>query len=106
MKTMAKHWEEQFDDLMKDGRTGHYRQRLEWFLFRLHAAVWTVESQSDGSKLLIFIDGSVYREESGLDALLALAHGRHPECRRTRGNNYQKRCGKGNGYAGRVQGRT
>ena len=71
MKTIAKHWEEKFEDVMRDGRTGQYRQRLEWFLFKLNLAVHTVETQTDGSRLLIFIDGSVYGEESELNVLLA-----------------------------------
>jgi hypothetical protein len=73
METMAKHWEDQFDDVMRDGRKGQFRPRLEWFLFKLNRAVRTVEIQSDGSKLLIFSDGSVYGEESQLDRLLTLA---------------------------------
>jgi hypothetical protein len=73
MKSIARHWEDQFDKLMKDGRTGQYRERLEWFLFKLHVAVQAFETQGDGSKLLIFSDGSVYGGESELDALLALA---------------------------------
>jgi hypothetical protein len=60
MKTMAKHWEEQFEDVMRDGPKGQFRERLEWFLFRLELAIQTIETQSDGSKLLIFPDGSVY----------------------------------------------
>lgn len=100
MKTMAKHWEERFEDVMRDGRRGQFRQRLEWFLFRLHQAVWAVETQSDGSKLLIFMDGSVYGAESQLDALLALAPRRNsgprhnqPKCAPRR--NDQKHCREG-----------
>jgi hypothetical protein len=78
MKTMARRWEEKFENVMSDGRRGQYKQRLEWFLFQLHLAVQTVETQSDGSRLLIFSDGSVYGEESELDALLALARQREP----------------------------
>lgn len=70
MKTMAKYWEERFEEVMRDGRRGQFRQRLEWFLFKLHLAVHAVETQSDGCKLLIFRDGSVYSEESELDAFL------------------------------------
>jgi hypothetical protein len=76
MKTIARHWEDRFDELIKDGLSGHYKQRLEWFLFKLHSAVQTFECQNDGSRLLIFDDGSVYGEESELDALLALARRR------------------------------
>ena len=104
MKTMAKHWEEQFEDVMRDGRKGQFRERLEWFLFRLQLAVQSVETQSDGSKLLIFPDGSVYPGESELDALLAPAS-RRPKQSQTqfaRGRNHQKRCRKGNGYVGRI----
>lgn len=72
MKTTAKYWEGQFEDVMRDGPRGQFRQRLEWFLFQLHLAVQTVETQSDGSRLLIFRDGSVYGEESELDELLPL----------------------------------
>lgn len=68
MKTIARYWEERFEELESDGRGRHYAQRLEWFLFQLHWAVQTFETQSDGSKLLIFDDGSVYGEESELDA--------------------------------------
>jgi hypothetical protein len=70
---MAKHWEEQFEDVMRDARRGQFRRRLDWFLFKLNLAVHAVETQSDGSKLLILRDGSVYGEESQLDALLARA---------------------------------
>jgi len=51
MKAMAKHWQEQFENVMRDGRRSQFRQRLEWFLFKLHRAVHKVETQSDGSKL-------------------------------------------------------
>jgi hypothetical protein len=103
MKTIAKHWEEQFEDLMRDGRRGQFRQRLEWFLFRLHLVVHTVETQSDGTQLLIFGDGSVYGGESQLDALLALASEQNSGRQRTqaqfaRGGKDQKRDGKGNEY--------
>jgi hypothetical protein len=60
MKTTAKYWEGQFEDVMCDGPKGQFRQRLEWFLFKLHFAVHAVETQSDGTQLLIFGDGSVY----------------------------------------------
>jgi hypothetical protein len=108
MKTMARHWEEQFDELMKDGRTGQYRERLEWFLFKLHLAVQTVETQSDGTQLLIFCDGSVYSEEAELDALLALAPRRNSGRKDNQtqfacGSADQKRCRKGQAYVGRVQ---
>jgi hypothetical protein len=103
MKTMAKHWEGQFEDVMRDGPRGQFRQRLEWFLFRLHLAVHTVETQSDGTQLLIFGDGSVYGGESQLDALLALAPGRnserqHAQTQFGRGDKDQKRCKRRNGY--------
>ena len=108
MKTMAKRWKEQFEDLVRDGRKGQFRQRLEWFLFKLHLAAHTVETQSDGTRLLIFRDGSVYGEESELDALLALAPGWNSERQRTqtqfaRGTKDQKRCRKGTGYAARIK---
>ncbi len=73
MKSIARHWEEQVEELVKAGRTGQYRKRLEWFLFELRLAVQTFETQGDGTKLLIFSDGSVYGGESELDALLAPA---------------------------------
>jgi hypothetical protein len=92
MKNIARHWEERFDDVMSDGRKGQYKQRLEWFLFNLHSAVQNVEVLSDGSRLLIFEDGSVYGEESELDALLALA-------RRRKSKAKQERCRKGRGDA-------
>jgi hypothetical protein len=73
MKSIARHWEEQFDELVKHGLTSQYKERLEWFLFKLHLAVQAFETQGDGSRLLIFSDGSVYGGESELDALLMLA---------------------------------
>jgi len=76
MKTIARYWEERFEEPESDGRGRHYAQRLEWFLFQLHLAVQAFETQSDGSKLLIFDDGSVYGEESELDALLTQARRR------------------------------
>lgn len=108
MKTMAKFWEAQFEDVMRDGRRGQFRQRLEWFLFRLHLAVHAIETQSDGTQLLIFGDGSVYPGESELDALLALAPGRnserqHTETQFARGDNDQKSCRKGNGHVARIK---
>ena len=108
MKTMAKYWVGQFEDVMRDGSRGQFRQRLEWFLFRLQLAVHTVETQSDGTQLLIFSDGSVYGGESQLDALLALAPGRNSGRQRTetqsaRGEKDQKHCRKGNGYVARIQ---
>ena len=108
MKTMAKHWEEQFEDLMRDGRKGQFRQRLEWFLFKLHLAVHTVETQSDGTQLLIFGDGSAYGGESEPDGLLALASGRNSgrqraETQSARGEKDQKQCRRGNGYVARIQ---
>lgn len=107
MKTIARHWEEQFDELIRDGRSGQYTQRLDWFLFKLHLAVQTFETQSDGSRLLIFRDGSVYGEESELDVLLALPQGRHSGYRRVqtkcaRGRKNQKGCRKGNEYVGPI----
>ena len=100
MKTIARLWEEQFEDLMHDGPRGQFRQRLEWFLFRLHLAVHTVETQSDGSKLFIFRDGSVYGEESELDSLLTLAsrRPRRDQAQFGRARNDQNRCRKANGY--------
>jgi hypothetical protein len=96
MKTIARYWEEKFDDLIRDGRSGQYKQRLEWFLFRLHLAVQTVETQSDGSKLLIFEDGSAYGEESDLDALLQPACRRKSEAARfTPASKKRERCRKG-----------
>lgn len=51
-------------------------------IFATDVSVQTIEKQSDGSRLLIFDDGSVYGEESELDALLALARHREPRaCR-------------------------
>jgi hypothetical protein len=73
MKSIARHWEEQFEEVMKAGRAGQYRKRLEWFLLELRLAVQTFETQGDGTKLLIFSNGSVYGGESELDPLLALA---------------------------------
>lgn len=105
MKTIARHWEDQFDELMKDGRTGQYRERVEWFLFKLHLAVHTVETQSDGTKLLIFPDGSVYGEESELDALLAPAPRRNSGPRhsqRLSARGRSKHCRKGKQNVGRV----
>lgn len=89
MKSIARHWEEQFDQLMENGRNGQYRERVEWFLFKLHRAVETFETQGDGSRLLIFSDGSVYGEESELDALLALAPRQSSKERR---QNDGKKC--------------
>ncbi len=90
MKTIARYWEDRFEELENDRRGRHYAQRLEWFLFQLHSSVWTSETQSDGSRLLIFIDGSVYGEESELNVLLARVGCAH--CRRrstfTRNSRY------------------
>ena len=101
MKTMAQHWEEQFEDVLRDGLKGQFRQRLQWFLFKLHRAVHVVETQSDGSKLLVFRDGSVYGEESELDSLLTLAD-RRPKRDQTqfvRGRNQHGHCRKVLEYA-------
>lgn len=111
MKTMARRWEKRFDELMKESRTGQYRERVEWFVFKLHLAVQAVETQSDGSKLLIFRDGSVYGEESDLAALLALGPRQNCERKQTQpelvgGRNAEKPCRKGNRDAGRVQSRA
>jgi hypothetical protein len=97
MKSIARHWEEQFEKLMNDDRTGQYRERLEWFLFKLQLAVQVFETQGDGSRLLIFSDGSVYGEESELDALLALPPRRISKDKRGQsrfapGTNDHKRC--------------
>lgn len=88
---------------MKDGRTGQYRERLEWFLFKLHLAVQTVETQSDGTQLLIFCDGSVYGEEAELDQLLALSprRGSGPRHRKALfACGRSKHCRKGNQNVG------
>ena len=100
MKTMAMHWEKQFENLMRDGRRGQFRERLAWFLFKLHRAVHTVETQSDGSKLLIFRDGSVYPGESDLVSLLTLACRRQKRSRaRVAGDgNDQNPRRKADGY--------
>ena len=97
MKTNARYWEEQFYDLMSYGRTRQYRERLQWFLFKLHLAIQTTERQSDGSTLLIFDDGSVFGEESDLDALLSLAPRRnfsrnHANTRFARSEKKRERC--------------
>lgn len=83
MNLIARYWEKQFEELMKDGRTGQYGETLESFLLKLHLAVQAIEIQSDGSRVLIFRDGSVYGDESERDALLALAPRRAANDRRT-----------------------
>lgn len=106
MKTMAKHWQEEFEDVMHDGRKGQLRQRLEWFLFKLHLAVHRVETQSDGTKLLIFDDGSVYGEESELDALLTQARRRKSNATAfSHAARRHERCRKGQ-RNGRLSSRT
>lgn len=47
MKSITRYWGKQFGELTKDGRTGQHRERLEWFLFKLHLAVQAFETQGD-----------------------------------------------------------
>jgi hypothetical protein len=70
MDGMAREWEEEFEFLERHTRADCYARKLESFLVRLHSSAHRFEPQSDGSRLLIFSDGTVYGEESELDRLL------------------------------------
>jgi hypothetical protein len=73
MDGMAREWEEEFEFLERHTRADCYARKLESFLLRLHSSAHRFEPQSDGSRLVIFSDGSVYGEESELDRLLERA---------------------------------
>ena len=70
MDGMAREWEEEFEFLERKSRSDRYAEKLESFLLRLHSSAHKFEQQSDGSRLIIFPDGTVYGEESDLGRLL------------------------------------
>jgi hypothetical protein len=70
MRNIAQRWEDKFEFLQRERTSRHYRKQLKSFLHDLHANAKTFETQSDGTKLLIFADGSVYGDESELERIL------------------------------------
>ena len=73
MDGMARQWEEEFQFLERKSQCDRYADKLKSFLLRLHSSAHTFEPQSDGSRLIVFSDGTVYSEESELDSLLERA---------------------------------
>src|SRR5215471_5330737 len=70
MDGMARQFEEEFESLERTSRSDRYVEKLESFLLRLHESADRFELLSDGSRLVIFWDGTVYAEESELGRLL------------------------------------
>lgn len=73
MDGMARQWEEEFEFLERETPGNRYATKLELFLLKLHRSAHRFEPQSDGSRLIIFSDGTVYGEESELEPLLERA---------------------------------
>lgn len=70
MDGMARQWEEEFESLERTSQYVRYAEKLKSFLQRLHENAHRFEPQSDGSRLIVFWDGTVYGEESDFDRLL------------------------------------
>ena len=76
MDGMARQFEEEFESLERRSQCDRYAEKLESFLLRLHESADRFESLSDGSRLVIFWDGTVYAEESEFGRLLDRARRR------------------------------